>query len=325
MKTIFKTIFGSHLYGTDTPTSDKDYKGIFVEEIENIILKKDKEVIHQNTRTDKREGVRNSPDDIDTEYKELRRFLKDCMSGQTYALDMIFAPDKFWLEHSREWVFILAHREKLLSKNVQPYIGYCRQQAGKYGLKGSRLGELLRVVEYLRGFDPKLHLYEVIDGLRMSEFVKETKIECPRPNGESPIMEQYLDILGKKFQLTRNIKEILPALEKMNEKYGDRARQAQKNEGVDWKAISHAYRCCYQLKELAMYGGIRFPLEAASHLKRLKKGEISYDVVQAELPLLMDSAVNEVTKSTHLPEQPDYEFWDNFIVKTYAPHPIETP
>jgi predicted nucleotidyltransferase len=26
MNTIVRMIFGSHLYGTDTPTSDKDYK-----------------------------------------------------------------------------------------------------------------------------------------------------------------------------------------------------------------------------------------------------------------------------------------------------------
>ncbi|UQJ95200.1 hypothetical protein IANJMKHF_00294 [Klebsiella phage CPRSA] len=28
MKMIMETVFGSHLYGLETPTSDKDYKGI---------------------------------------------------------------------------------------------------------------------------------------------------------------------------------------------------------------------------------------------------------------------------------------------------------
>ena len=28
MKTIMKCVFGSKLYGTDTPTSDTDYKGV---------------------------------------------------------------------------------------------------------------------------------------------------------------------------------------------------------------------------------------------------------------------------------------------------------
>ncbi len=30
MNIIFKTLFGSHLYGTDTPESDYDEKGIFM-------------------------------------------------------------------------------------------------------------------------------------------------------------------------------------------------------------------------------------------------------------------------------------------------------
>jgi len=30
MKCIVEMVFGSHLYGTDTPESDKDYKGVFM-------------------------------------------------------------------------------------------------------------------------------------------------------------------------------------------------------------------------------------------------------------------------------------------------------
>lgn len=35
MEIIFKTLFGSHLYGTDTPNSDKDYKAVFIQPIED--------------------------------------------------------------------------------------------------------------------------------------------------------------------------------------------------------------------------------------------------------------------------------------------------
>jgi predicted nucleotidyltransferase len=30
MNTLFKTVTGSHLYGTNTPTSDIDYAGVFI-------------------------------------------------------------------------------------------------------------------------------------------------------------------------------------------------------------------------------------------------------------------------------------------------------
>ena len=35
---ILKTAFGSHIYGTNLPTSDHDYKVIFLPEPKNIIL-----------------------------------------------------------------------------------------------------------------------------------------------------------------------------------------------------------------------------------------------------------------------------------------------
>ena len=124
MKIIFKTQFGSHLYGTNTPSSDIDYKGVYLESLDDIILKRDLEVIHETTKEGggRRRNLRNTKDDVETELKELRRFLFDCVTGQTYALDMIFAPYAIWEIESPEWIDIVTHREKLLSKNVQPYI-----------------------------------------------------------------------------------------------------------------------------------------------------------------------------------------------------------
>lgn len=321
MKIMFKTKFGSHLYGTNTENSDTDYKGVFKCDLDDIILKKDKKVISQTTKIGGGtiHGVRNEATDVETEFKEIREFIKDCQDGQTYALDMLFAPKDCWLESTPDWEYIVSHRDKLLSKNVEPYIGYCRQQAGKYGLKGSRLGELIRVIEFLKKQSDHDKLGEVVDYLGKSEFVEVVEIECPRPHGETPIKEKFLNVLGKKFQFNRHIKEILVSLLHMQEKYGSRAKQAQQNEGIDWKAISHAYRCCNQLKELAQTGAIKFPLDSAPYLLRIKKGEIDYKIVQEELFELMQVAVNMV-KQSNLPESPDYAFWENYILDLYYPH-----
>lgn len=43
MKIIMETVFGSHLYGLNTPTSDKDYKGIFLPHPRDILLGKAQE------------------------------------------------------------------------------------------------------------------------------------------------------------------------------------------------------------------------------------------------------------------------------------------
>lgn len=310
MNILFECKFGSHLYGTDTPTSDLDFKGIHMNTFEEILLKKSHESIVSSTGI---KDQRNTKDDVDVEYKELRRFLRDCMQGQTYALDMLFAPKDMWIKTSPEWEFIIKHRQKLLSKNVEPYVGYCRQQAGKYGLKGSRLGELKRVIEHLEKFNDKDLLGVALKSFIKGEFAYME--ELPVTNDKTKT-GHFLNVLGKKFQDTVFIHQVLSALNILNEKYGQRAELAMKNEGIDWKAISHAYRCCYQLIELAKKSYIWFPLKQAEYLKKIKAGGLEYSIIQDELFNLMQEAIKAVEEST-LPSQPDIKFWDEFIISTY--------
>lgn len=313
MKVIVNMKFGSHLYGTNTPESDTDYKGVFQSSYEDIVLKRCKDSMVTCTRQKSVDGVRNTKSDVDVEMKELRSFIKDCQNGQTYALDMLFAPSKFWIEHSEMWLELIKNREKLLSKNVGPYIGYCRQQAGKYGLKGSRLAELKRVIQHLGESHRKTLMRDACQGLKESEFVF---FEDLPVNKNSEKREQFLNVLGKKFQLSIFAEQCMFSLEKMYNEYGKRAEMAMKNEGVDWKAVSHAFRCCYQLLELAETRAIQFPLKEASRLKDIKMGHLHYPDLQDELYELMEEAVEKVAKSS-LPESPDRDFWEKFIINAY--------
>lgn len=317
MKIIFSTNFGSHLYGTNSESSDKDIKGIFKAELSDIVLKTDRETVHQNTKSSS-SGKRNTSEDTDIEYKELRRFIYDCLSGQTYALDMLFSPERMWLQSSDIWCDIIRNRYKLLSKNIRPYLSYCNHQAGKYGLKGSRLGELLRVIDYLKLQNPKSSLADVMEGLEVSEYVVKTSFELPRKNLPT-LTQNFLEVLGKKMDVNRQISECLPVLENLNERYGDRAKLAQVNEGIDWKAVSHAFRCCYQLIELAETGFIKFPLRQAEYLKDIKYGKIPYVDLQDKLVALMEEAKDSVERSA-LPDSPDTDFWNSYIINLYTKH-----
>lgn len=308
MKTIFKTVFGSQVYGTNSPDSDTDYKGIFIPDLKDVILGTYKESIVVSTNHTQ---SKNSSNDIDSEMKDLKRFVYDCMKGQTYALDMLFTPKKFWLEFSPVWEDLIKNRYKLLSKNVQPYIGYCRQQAGKYGLKGSRLGELIRVIEFLNQFSLTSQISE-LPKIETSEFVYYEEMAIKN----SDKLESFITVLGKHFQQNKQVKEVLSSLNRMNEQYGHRAKLAQQNEGVDWKAISHAYRCCYQLIELAETQNVNFPLKEAQKLKDIKYGKYNYLDIQDEIAELMEQAIQAVENSS-LPNEPDKQFWDKWIVDKY--------
>lgn len=299
---IFKCRFGSHLYGTNTPESDLDYKAVYMENIDHIILGTDKRSIQKNTNNDR---SRNSAEDVDVEYKELRVFLQEAMAGQTYALDMLFCNEENTIFKTKEWDYIQEHRDKLLSSNVNAFMGYCRQQAAKYGLKGTRMAELERVIEALNSWD---ELTLVNFRIKESEYV--TFIEDK--NGT-----KFINVIGKKHPLTRTTKLVTSELQGLLDKFGERTKLAKENNGIDWKAISHAYRCMYEVKELLTTGTIRFPLDKAEELKQIKAGNFDWNNVNQELPLLMEEVQCIANGKNLLAKEPNKEFWDNFVLDLY--------
>lgn len=315
MNILFETQFGSHIYGTATANSDLDYKGIYLASYRDIILKKDKESIVTTTKKDKRDGVRNAAGDIDREYKELRRFINDAISGQTYALDMLYTPQEFWQTSSPVWLHIQQERQRFLSKEMNAFIGYVRQQVGKYAMKGTRMEAVVTTVDFLRTCKPHVFLCEVWDDIPKGDFVaiKDHEMMVNR----ELTMQPMLNVLEKYFQKNVKVKFVLEVLEKFYDEYGKRSKMAMENQGVDWKAVSHAYRACYQLIDIAQRGEIIFPLVQADYVLKVKNGEINYkDVVQDELPILMATSM-ELINSSSLPDRVERNYWDEFIVHTY--------
>jgi len=315
MNIIFETQFGSHIYGTNTHNSDIDYKGVYIANYKDIILNRVKDSIVTTTKKDKSEGVRNQAGDIDREYKELRKFLNDAMNGQTYALDMLYTPFDFWISWNEVWWNIRAERDRFLSKSMNAFLGYIRQQTGKYAMKGTRMEAVITTMKYLSKVDSSAMLQTVWDDIPKSEFVYIKEYES-LVNKEK-VMIPMLSILEKKFQKNVKVKFVLEVLEKFFKEFGGRSELAMQNQGVDWKAISHAYRACYQLIDIAQEGEIIFPLREAEYVTKVKKGEVSYkDVVQNELPELMNVAMTLINNSK-LPSKVDRTYWDNFIVNVY--------
>ena len=291
--TLVKTLYGSHLFGLNTPTSDEDYYVIFKESLENIILKKDVECF--------------TTDSNNTQYKELRKFLKDAMSGQTYAIELLFAPSSFEIETSPLWLEIKRHKNKLISQNLRPFLGYAQKQAKKYTGRSENFSELKKIMDIMNEYDSGLTLGEV-KGITYSDKVyKKTVI---LGNG---LVDEYIRFFHKEFPLNAKLSIVKGSIQKYLDEYGDRARfYSSKN--YDCKAFSHALRLCYMLDELMNTGNITFPVVNRDFLMEVKLGLTPYDEVQSKL----DEILQKIDKNINvLPEQPDKLYWDNFILKNY--------
>lgn len=310
MNQVMEVEFGSHLYGTSTPSSDRDIKGIYLPTSREILLGQIKRNISSGPK--KKEGEKNVPGDVDKEYFSLGEYCKLLAQGQTGALDMLFAPNPTtWIENDWIWNTIYENRRKFLSKNVLSFIGYAQTQAAKYGIKGSRIAAVRKVLFFLEGKDPHSRL----DSLQIfptDEFINFITIIGPQ---EKPI--QHWEIVGRKFQMTATVKYVTAVLEKILEEYGQRALQAEKNEGIDWKALSHAVRVNFEGQELLSTGKITFPCPERHLLLDIKQGKMNYHDVAT---LIEEGLVQlkQIQNTSSLPEEPDYKWIDNFIYAVYG-------
>jgi len=301
---LFLTKFGSHLHGTTTPTSDMDMKAIYREDLESIILGTDKETRNITTGG----NDRNTSDDLDIEFIELRKFIRDAMKGQTYAVEMLHANKESVVLSTDFFAHLNLHRDKLLTSNVKPFIGYCVAQAKKYGLKGARLKATEDALEFLLKQNQKERIEDIIEKIPKNKYVFIVKKDLE--GQDDPI--QLLEINAKQFDMRVKLQEVTPIVQKLVNKYGNRAHKAKV--GVDWKAVGHAYRCIYELEELLHTGKIVFPLKDREYLLAIKTGKVAYEQVQEELPQLIEQ-VKDI--QSDLPEKPDRDFWDTWLVKGY--------
>ena len=314
---VVKIKFGSHLYGTNTPASDTDYKSVYIPEARDIILQRVKSSI-QIGKKSKSDGEKNLSSDVDNEVYSLQRYLELVAEGQTVALDMLFAPENSTEVATGLWRYIQFHSKWLLTKKSAAFVGYCRTQANKYGIKGSRVAAAASALE-------RFTYYESVYGTaaKVGTFFPEEEdrvidehtrlIRKDTPQGKA---ERYFECCNRLVSFRSTVKEAAAIFRKVHESYGDRARLAQNNQGIDWKALSHAVRVANEALELLRTHHITFPLPNAAHVLEIKQGKIPYNRVAEEIESLL-SEVEQAAASSTLPDAPDYAFIDEIVLESY--------
>lgn len=305
MKTIVKMEFGSRLYGTQTPDSDTDYKEIYVPEISELILGTAK---HNITNTTGGES-KNTKNDIDHDIISVQKFIKDCLKGETFAIDMLHCEKP--ISSSVVWEKIVENRKRFYTKSMSSYVSYCRQQASKYGIKGSRLSEIKSVIEVVRGgnlFGCKT-LKDIEGLLPVGEYVNFVERKHPK----TEVLECFYEVNGKLYALNNDLGYVLDRLTLMYDGYGARAKLAEKNEGVDFKAMHHSLRAGYQARSIYVKGDFKYPLDETDYLMEVKRGKVHFKEIAQELERLVDE-VSLLAEESSLPEESDKKFWDDFIL-----------
>lgn len=321
MRTLVRMKFGSHLYGTDTPQSDLDFKSLFIPESRDILLQRVKHTVA--TKRSKSDGEKNYAGEVDEEAYALHRYMQLIAEGQTVSLDMLFAHDGVIISRSGCWDTITANRHRLLTKKSAAFVGYCRTQANKYGIRGSRVAAARAAGAMFGAAVERLGTTTKVEEIapELERFVAENEHSALVPlsavgRGDARVV-MHFECCNKKVPYTVTLKMARELFSRVYAEYGDRARKAETNVGIDWKALSHAVRVAREAMELLTTGMITFPLPYAAHILKVKTGALAYDAVAAEIEELLES-VEAASLTSTLPDRPDMEWIDDLVTAEYS-------
>jgi hypothetical protein len=320
VRQLVRVKHGSHLYGTSTPASDQDFKGVHLPSGEAIVMQRAENVINTGVASKAEGTLKNDADAIDSDSYSVQKFYEMLCKGDTVATEILFAPPEAIVEQHPLWGEVQAMGKLLLNRQCKGFVGYCVRQAAKYGIKGSRMAAVKGVLDELS----KLGLGRATMTTKMSviepqlrkwsegrEHVKWENL--PNPNGTD---NWHLDVCDRKISMNVHIGEAYKVWEKVWENYGERARAAMTNEGIDWKAMSHAVRVAGQAIELLDHGRITFPRPEAAALLKIKQGKVHYDHVSSHLETLV-AKVQERSLVSSLPEKSDHKLANREIFHLY--------
>lgn len=176
---IFRTVAGSHLYGTNGPDSDQDFLGIMVEPPAYVLGMK----TFENWVSGSSDG-KNGPEDTDETVYSLRKWARLATAGNPNLVLLLFTPESMATRWSDLWDNIVYSRDIFLSKQLaNPFLGYMVSQ--RKALEGERGAKVHRpdLVEQF-GYDTKFAMHYLRLGMQGTDLLREGTTSLPMSDGD---------------------------------------------------------------------------------------------------------------------------------------------
>jgi len=293
---ILEVLTGSHLYGTNTETSDNDYVGIFIPPKEYVIgLREVKEVFAGVSSKD--DQGKNTKDAVDRKFYEFRNFIKLAMACNPNIIEILFAKNQIVYVNGYG-VDLLVKSKLFLSKLCIPkFLGYAKAQKHKLFSKRDKLEDLKRGYEVLCKLPDKQVMVQV----------KEFPFYVKNDSGCVHIGDLCFEpgVYVKKAR--QNIKERL-------DKFTNR-KSIIEEFGYDTKYAMNLIRLLSEGLTILEKGELEFPLHNANFLKEIRSGKYTIEEV-IKFSEDLENRYEEAEKKTILPSTPDFKSIEKFVIET---------
>jgi len=309
MNILYSSLYGSRLFGTDTPTSDWDFKCVVLPSLDELLLGKKIKNVSDNTTDNSR---KNSAGDIDTERIPLHQFAYDFYMGQSYAIDLAFTVGQnvvgAKLNSPEFGKFCAVLRDQFLTKNVQKLVNYSTHQAMLYSDKGMRLLAWEAIRDLLVKFpnnlriDTSNELMGRITNLaaEYSDYMKVTEYLASADHLKPCVIINRVTI-----PYSSRVETALLTVKANIKSYGSRVQQSANNKGADFKALSHAVRIVLSGIDVVENRFITFPFPAdrVKLLREIRSGLYSREYINDALVAPNLQKLEALIEQSDLPDQ----------------------
>lgn len=306
MTILSKITVGSRLYGTSVPTSDTDYRGVYLPSRDDCLLGRIKDTWDDKT-------------EVDTSYFSLQTFLRLASEGQSMAIEMLAAPDGMVVSSSPVWDNLRANRRLFYTKSMYAFLGYAKGMASKYSARIDRLTETNDILLVLMDHQLYPHNPDLTRLAAIWDKLPSTLNAVKSVNDRSSNADKRVYVVcGREIQATVTISHAYSVIKAIHDGYGERVRAAKEGK-IDWKALMHAFRVAHQAREIVTTGDLSFPLANADWLRALRLGQI--DFLANRLDERLDALIAEVQTfldASALPDKVDRTVVDELILRAYS-------
>ena len=288
---IYAGYAGSHMYGTNTPQSDIDVRGVCIEPIEAILGLSPFEQFQPS----KKLALKWSQEQLDVKSDDLaiyglRKFCNLALQCNPNIIELLFVSKENALLWTDTWDQIHRMRGSFLSKfATERFAGYAYSQ-------------LKRIQTHRRWMleppeEPDPYDYGLANDFDGRQYWTDMAMHS-----------QYGNLL-KEFQNYESwIKNRNPYRASLEEKYG-----------YDTKHAAHLYRLVDECAELVTTGKITIPLHAGARQRYfdVMNGKFEYEAV-VEMAETARDRLRTLAEKGELPDQPNKAWVEQLLIQIYS-------
>jgi len=300
---IIEITVGSHLYGTNTPTSDLDYSGVFLPVKELVFGFQQVEEVDLSI-TDKNEAGRNTQRAVDRKLYEFRKFVKLALENNPNIIEQLFVNEPNIVYINDAGRALLEERYKFPHKGLlKKFKGYAFSQKHKMVIRTDKFHELDNAFNYLKEYAGQ------------KELLIELKDKC------LPFMkfsQDFCAIGDLNLQKGIFVKKAVSMIEERLSKVGNRKNLITKH-GFDTKFASNLIRLLLEGKDLVSNGDITFPLRYAETILDIKQGKWTIKEV-LDYAEQLEAETDIAALQSELPSKPRFDEIEKFTINLLESH-----